>query len=586
MAQPTTYNRVYSFSSFQAASPSAPLPASQVDAELNAIKQTLDELLANLELIQRDDGELANAVVGQEQLASSVTIGVAEPTAWVTLTDYAVSDTVFEAYKFYICATAHTSGTFATDLAAEKWTLVADFSTVFSDANADAAAAAASAAAALVSENAASSSASAASGSASTASTHASTATTQASAASVSAAAALVSENAAAASASAAANYGTQYKGTSTSSVAIATGSKAFTTQSGKFFDVGVWLLIASDADSANFMHGYVTAYSGTSLTVEVTNIGGSGTLADWTITVAGTRGATGATGAAGAGSGDMLAANNLSDVTTPATARTNLGLGTANTPQFTGIEVGHASDTTVTRASAADIAVEGNRIFRVGGADVPVADGGTGASTAADARTNLGLVIGTNVQAWDTDLDAIAALAKTDSNFIVGNGSAWVAESGATVRTSLGLGTGDSPQFTAVNIGAATDTTVARVSAGDISVEGNRIFRVGGADVPLADGGTGASDAATARSNLGAAAKVTSGTLPVDYSGFMNYTSSTALANGDSTAGTNVKTVVAHGSGFSAGDGTVQTGTWINESGVTLDANGAEQFGQMRRTA
>lgn len=37
--------------------------------------------------------------------------------------------------------------------------------------------------------------------------------------------------------------------------------------------------------------------------------------------------------------------------------------------------------------------------------------------------------------------LTEIGALAKTDGNIIVGNGSAWVAESGATARTSLGLG-------------------------------------------------------------------------------------------------------------------------------------------------
>ena len=62
--------------------------------------------------------------------------------------------------------------------------------------------------------------------------------------------------------------------------------------------------------------------------------------------------------------------------------------------------------------------------------------------ASASTARTNLGVAIGTNVQAWDANLDQIAALAVTDGNIIVGNGSAWVAESGATARTSLGLGT------------------------------------------------------------------------------------------------------------------------------------------------
>lgn len=39
--------------------------------------------------------------------------------------------------------------------------------------------------------------------------------------------------------------------------------------------------------------------------------------------------------------------------------------------------------------------------------------------------------------------------------------------------RTTLGVGTGDSPQFLAVNIGDAEDTTVSRSSAGVIAVEG-----------------------------------------------------------------------------------------------------------------
>jgi len=57
-----------------------------------------------------------------------------------------------------------------------------------------------------------------------------------------------------------------------------------------------------------------------------------------------------------------------------------------------------------------------------------------------ATFKATVNLVIGTNVQAWDTDLDDIAALSDADSNFIVGNGANWVVESGATVRESLGL--------------------------------------------------------------------------------------------------------------------------------------------------
>lgn len=103
--------------------------------------------------------------------------------------------------------------------------------------------------------------------------------------------------------------------GTSTTSVAIGTGSKSFTTQSGKAFTEGRWLNIRSDANPTdNYMIGQVTAYSGTSLTVDVTAIGGSGTLSDWTIDVSaapGQTGAIGATGSAGATTGLEFAYSN-----------------------------------------------------------------------------------------------------------------------------------------------------------------------------------------------------------------------------------------------------------------------------------
>lgn len=69
----------------------------------------------------------------------------------------------------------------------------------------------------------------------------------------------------------------------------------------------------------------------------------------------------------------------------------------------------------------------------------------------------------------------------------------------GVPTRASLGLDTTDSPQLAGINIGHASDTTLARVSAGNLAVEGNALYRAGGTDVAVADGGTGASTAAAA---------------------------------------------------------------------------------------
>ncbi len=104
---------------------------------------------------------------------------------------------------------------------------------------------------------------------------------------------------------------------------------------------------------------------------------------------------------------------------------------------------------------------------------DLAVVDGGTGASTASAARTNLGLVIGTNVQAYDAGLADIAGLAVTNGNFIVGDGSNWVAETGATARTSLGLGTIATQAANSVTItgGTISGTTVNTFTVGSNSV-------------------------------------------------------------------------------------------------------------------
>lgn len=76
MSQPTPYDRSYSFTDFSAGSPSAQQPGVRIDAEFDAIEQTLGETLVNLAKIQRDDGRLANGSVGADQLTPNLLLTI------------------------------------------------------------------------------------------------------------------------------------------------------------------------------------------------------------------------------------------------------------------------------------------------------------------------------------------------------------------------------------------------------------------------------------------------------------------------------------------------------------------------------
>jgi hypothetical protein len=129
--QPPPFNRAYSFANFQAQNPSAPIPGSQLDTELNNAKPSLDGIENSLALIQRDDGALKNGSVTYDTLSPALqTAALAPALPWVTATAYSVGASTTHGRAFYRCLVAHTAGVFATDLAAGNWVLILDFSTI------------------------------------------------------------------------------------------------------------------------------------------------------------------------------------------------------------------------------------------------------------------------------------------------------------------------------------------------------------------------------------------------------------------------------------------------------------------------
>tara|TARA_R110002012_G_scaffold115660_2_gene262624 strand:+ start:447 stop:1595 length:1149 start_codon:yes stop_codon:yes gene_type:complete len=144
----------------------------------------------------------------------------------------------------------------------------------------------------------------------------------------------------------------------------------------------------------------------------------------------------------------------------------------------------------------------------------VPVSSGGIGVATLTDG----GVLLGNGTSA----VQAMAVLA--DGEMIVGDGTTDpVAESGATLRTSIGVGTGDSPQFTAINVGHASDTTLAKEASGVLAVEGNTI-----ASLDLKQVWTKAQAPATFSATLASVSGV------LDYDAFQNFI--ITLASGSNT--------------------------------------------------
>lgn len=123
---------------------------------------------------------------------------------------------------------------------------------------------------------------------------------------------------------------------------------------------------------------------------------------------------------------------------------------------------------------------VGANGIYYATGTDVAVTDGGTGASTASTARTNLGLAIGTDVQAYHALLASFVGLTHAVDKLAYSTGAATL---GITDFTAFGRTLVGSADAAAGRTNLALGT-ISTQAASSVAITGGTITGIDGAQI------------------------------------------------------------------------------------------------------
>ncbi len=143
-------------------------------------------------------------------------------------------------------------------------------------------------------------------------------------------------------------------------------------------------------------------------------------------------------------------------------------GLQTNDNPQFATLEVGHASDTTITRTAAGQVAVEGNSLLRAN-VDNVVSASAQLATDISGSFVSASNALGVRIDSISTDFDDITNKPTLVSSSVEGDAQGQIKFNGVNIDANA-LGSGDSPTF--ANVTTTGNVTV----AGNLNVTGDTI--------------------------------------------------------------------------------------------------------------